>query len=324
MYDVITIGSATRDVFLISKEFKMIRSSKFESGIGECVSLGSKIEVDKMVLTTGGGSTNSAATFGSLGFNTAVITRIGDDAPGRDVLEDLKRFGAKTTLVKQVKESTGYSTLLTTTTGERTVLVHRGASAHFKASDIPWSKLKTKWLYLTSLGGDAALALRLVKRAQKDGLKVAFNPGKKELRQGLRIMRPIFKYLTILNLNLEEAQLLTKMKSRDVAALCKKIDLDGLTTIVTDGPNGAYAYLDGTTWYARTRGIKGISKTGAGDAYGSALVAGLMKNWGIDAAMQLGMINAESVIQEHGAKNGIISGWPNKKTLNQVKIRQIS
>ena len=92
MYDIITIGAATRDVFLVSNAFVAIKSKKFATGAGECVALGSKIEVSNLVLTTGGGATNAAATFGSLGFRTAAICRVGDDSPGKDVVEDLSRL----------------------------------------------------------------------------------------------------------------------------------------------------------------------------------------------------------------------------------------
>ncbi|MFH1711760.1 MAG: carbohydrate kinase family protein, partial [Patescibacteria group bacterium] len=269
-FDIITIGSATRDVFLVSKAFRMIKSDEFSTGIGECVSLGSKIDVDKLVLTTGGGGTNTAATFASLGFDTAVITRIGDDAPGKDVMADLDDFGVNTELITTVKGGdSGYSTLLTAASGERTVLVHRGVAAEFSPKDIPWTKLKAKWIYLSSLGGNTALALRIVRAGRKAGAYIAYNPGSKELKQGLSAMQPIMKQLTLFNVNLEEAQMLTKSKTRDVKSLFKKITLPGLTTVITDGTNGAYAYLDGTTWFIRPHSDqKSVSRTGAGDAFG--------------------------------------------------------
>lgn len=319
-YDIITIGSATRDIFLVSKAFQIIKSDQFATGMGECVSFGSKIEVDTAVLTTGGGGTNAAATFASLGFNTACITRIGDDSSGRDVLDDLKAYGVKTTLVNKVKGGqTGLGVLLTVKSGERSVLVQRGVSNEFSDKDVPWSKLKTNWIYMTSLGGNTSLALKVVRHAKKNGINVAFNPGSKELKKGLRALEPIIRGLTVLNLNLEEAQMLTRSKSSDVPGLCTKLSRPGLMLIITDGPRGAYAHLDGTTWFVRPTSLKGISRTGAGDAFGSATVAALMKDKGIDEALQLGVANAESVIQSYGAKIGILKKWPSAKTLKKYK-----
>lgn len=325
MYDVITIGSATRDVFLISKEFRMIASDQFPTGIGECVSLGSKIEVDKMVMTTGGGGTNTAATFSQLAkLKTAVVTRVGDDASARDVLDDLKRAKVSTTLVTKVKGGdTGYSTLLTTVSGERSVLVHRGVSNDFKQKDIPWDKVKSNWIYMTSLAGNTALALKVVKHAKKNGIRVAYNPGSKELKKGLRALSPIMKELTVFNINMEEAKMLAKTDTKDVKKLFEKIARPGVTVIITDGTNGAYAHLDGTTWYARNRNLKAVSRTGAGDAFGSALVASLIAGKGIDEALQIGTINAESVIQSYGAKLGILKRWPSQALMKKIKIKTL-
>ncbi len=324
MYDVITIGSATRDVFLVSKAFRMIASDQFPTGVGECVSLGSKIEVDKLVLTTGGGGTNAAVTFARLGLRTATITRIGDDASGRDVLEDLERNGVATSFVKTVKGGdTGYSTLLTAASGERSVLVHRGVSASFRETDIPFSKLKAKWIYMTSLAGNTALATKIIREARKRGTRVAFNPGGTELKKGLRALEPIFKGLSVLMLNSEEAGQLVQSPSRDIEALCKKIAHPGVVLVITDGPNGAYAHLDGTTWFARPHGFKAVSRTGAGDAFGSGFVCALAKGFGVDDALRTGTINAESVIRSYGAKEGILKRWPSATHQRDIKIRVI-
>ena len=139
MFDVVTIGAGTRDVFLMSKEFKFIESSVFSTGIGECVALGTKIELDSIVHTTGGGATNAAATFARLGFKAAAICRVGEDGAGRDLIIELQREGIDTTMIRRIPdESTGYSTLLTASSGERTVLVYRGVSSSFTTADVPW------------------------------------------------------------------------------------------------------------------------------------------------------------------------------------------
>ncbi|MBT3231165.1 carbohydrate kinase family protein [Candidatus Uhrbacteria bacterium] len=324
MYDIITIGSATRDVFLASKNFQLINSDKFSTGVGECVPFGSKIDVETVVRTTGGGGTNSAATFASLGFNTAVITRVGDDDAAESVINDLKKFNVKTTLVNKIKKgTTGYSVLLTAKNGERSALVHRGVSSEFQIKDVPLKKLKSKWLYITSLAGNTSLALKVVKEARKNKTLIAFNPGGGELSKGLKELLPIMKHLTLFNLNTEEARELTKDNKSSIKELCEKLALPGLTVIITDGPNGAYAHLDGTTWYIRPQGKKAISRTGAGDSFGSGLVSALAKGMGIDEALKVGMLNAESVIQSYGAKIGILNKWPTRAALKRVKVKLI-
>jgi hypothetical protein len=61
-YDIISIGAATKDVYLISKDFKLIKSHKFSTGVGECFPYGSKMEIGDVFFDIGGGATNSAFT----------------------------------------------------------------------------------------------------------------------------------------------------------------------------------------------------------------------------------------------------------------------
>ncbi len=323
MQDVITIGAATRDVFLISDAFIALKSHQFPTGIGECVALGSKIELEQIVLTTGGGATNAAATFSTLGFKTSIVSKIGDDAPGRDVLDDLKRFGINRSLIRIVKNaSTAYSTLLTMKqTGERTILVHRGVSAKFSPQDINWDKCKSKWMYLTSLGGNLALSKRIINHGAGCGTKIMWNPGSKELKQGLSKFKSVLKHVDILNMNKEEAMMMTGKKT--IKKSLTDLHRPGKITIITDGKAGSYIDHDGKGIFVGTSKSNGISRTGAGDAFGSAFASAFIKTGDAASAGIIGTLNAESVIKKHGAKNGILSKWPTKATMKKIKTSSL-
>ncbi len=70
MYDIVVFGSATRDLFVKSKEFKTLKNKKFITGQGLCFNLGSKIKIDELFFATGGGGTNAATTFANQGLKT--------------------------------------------------------------------------------------------------------------------------------------------------------------------------------------------------------------------------------------------------------------
>lgn len=321
MYDIITVGAATRDVFLVSKAFMLVPLPELGGNLAECVALGSKIEIDDIHLTTGGGATNAAVTFAKLGFATATITRIGDDEPGRAILDDLASHKVDTSLVKIVKGGqTAYSTLLTAQNGERTILVYRGVSAECSESDIKEKKLKTRWLYVTSLGGNMEMLMRLMWYAKNDHIAVVLNPGHGEIKLGLRALDPIIRHLSILMLNLEEAQELTKLQTTDVGELAGKLSRPGLTVLITDGPRGTHAFLDGEHWHVGTRNIRAVSRTGAGDAFGSAFTAARMKGRDMEDALRIATANAEAVISHFGAKAGILSAFPSQKTLMSIPL----
>lgn len=321
-YDVITIGSSTRDAFLISKQIKLFPSEKFVTGVGECVALGTKIDLDNLVLSTGGGATNAAATFGSLKLKTAIISRIGADSAGADVLHDLTAHHVDTSLMRVVKDgATAYSTLLTEARGgERTALVFRGISGDFSDADIPWSKLKTKWIYLTSLG-NPTLVKKIITHAHKHNIKIAWNPGQAEINAGLKTWKPLLASIHLLLMNREEMQALTS--KTDLEAMFEVLQANGTVRIVTDGPNGAFVYRDGWMIRAMPGKTKPISRTGAGDAFGSGFLTSLIKTDDLRQALAVGITNAESVIQHYGAKTGILKQWPSATVLKKAIIKEL-
>ena len=105
MYDVLTIGTATRDVFLRSKLFRPVTdihflgSKNFSTGEAECFAFGGKIEVDAPVFTVGGGAVNSAVTFARQGLVTAAMCAVGKDDAGKVVINALKHESIKTCIL---------------------------------------------------------------------------------------------------------------------------------------------------------------------------------------------------------------------------------
>ena len=66
---------------------------------------------------------------------------------------------------------------------------------------------------------------------------------------------------------------------------------------------------------AGTPSILPVEKTGAGDAFGSGFLAGLLRKDSLEYALQLATANATSCIQKIGAKNGLLKkgewgSWP--------------
>jgi len=320
MQDVITIGAATRDVFLVSDQFFTMKTTSATTGIAECVSLGSKIDVKTFYATTGGGATNAAVTFRSLGYKTSIVCRIGDDETGNDVVNDLKKGGVDCqNIIKIAGGQTAYSTLLTLPEGERTVLVFRGVSAQFQEKDLDWKALKkTKWIYLTSLGGNLELSKKILTFAHKHQIQVAWNPGTNELIKGWKHISPLLNDVHVFIINKEEATLLTNESDRRKQH--RLLQKENMIRLITDGSKGTDVLNGSKLFHVKTSGVKVISKTGAGDAFGSGFVAALIKYHDPIIAAKVGTLNAESVIQHLGAKKGIIAAWPSESKMKKIKI----
>lgn len=308
-FDVITFGSATRDLFLRSPDFKIIDCADFVSGRALAVGAGSKVYIDDLIFATGGGGTNCAATFALQGLKTSFVGLIGDDAGGREILKELDKFGISKRFVKTTqKAKTPYSIILSAG-AERTILVYEGASHKLSGGDFDWGGLKkAKWFYLSGLSGDSAeLFQPIINFAAEHKIKLAVNPGKTQLTSNLDILKKCLDKINILIVNQEEASIVTDVDFKNEEALFKKFDelVSGIA-VMSKGPQGV-AVSDGQNiWRAGIPESEYLDRTGAGDAFGSGFVTTIIKGQSIEEAIQLGTANATSCVQQIGAKNGLL------------------
>ncbi|MFA5030238.1 MAG: carbohydrate kinase family protein [Patescibacteria group bacterium] len=306
-FDVITIGSVTQDTYLMSpKPIPHKKSSK--SGSSFSFPLGTKIELKDIHIEVGGGATNAAATFTQFGFSTAVFVECGDDPTGEYVLSELCKLHIDTCHVRIEKGGrTAYSVFFLAPNGERTVFVYRGASAGLKLNTSVIARIDPKWLYITSVGGDLR-TLQDVWAVSGRGTNIAWNPGKSELARGVKSLRPFLVSASVTFVNAEEAQGLFG-KTYSEKALLKKIrSCTENVVVITNDRHGSYAFVDNTVYSAHIKPVVARDTTGAGDAFGSGFITGLMKAPGrFDAALFTGSANAMSVVQKVGAKHGLIS-----------------
>ena len=221
-YDIITFGSATRDIFLRPDDLRVIKDKKFIAGRGLCFPLGSKIDVEDIFFSIGGGGTNVAATFVNQGFKVAFCGKIGEDRAGEEVVKELDRFKIDRSLVSKTgKKMTNHSVILASKKRERTILSYRGAAGEWTRKDIPWSRLRADWFYLAPLSGKLSwLTETLVNFAKKEGIKLAVNPGKSQLALPKKKLRKVLEKVDVLFLNQEEASLLTKVPYQKYCGIC--------------------------------------------------------------------------------------------------------
>src|SRR3989338_7188345 len=295
MYDVVTIGSATRDVFVIPGEFEIEEGAKYKTGKAVCFSLGSKIDVPEIYYKTGGSAINAAVTFARQGLKTACLAKIGNDSRGQSIRDRLKETGVSDELVVvDKKRLTGYSIILTAE-GNRTVLVHRGSTEYLcREEGIPLKNLKqTKWFYISHLGGESSnIFSPLIQFASENGIKVALNPGSTQLKMGEKL----YPYL-----------------DNTVRGFL----------IMTKGSDGFTACDNKSTYRAGVlKEPKYVDRTGAGDAFGSGTVSAIIKEQSLDTALETGSANATGVLAEWGANEGLLSAGDDIYKFGKLNIEK--
>jgi sugar/nucleoside kinase (ribokinase family) len=301
MYDVITIGGATLDVFMHCPD---LQHTEMDGQKKVMLPFGGKVEVDNALFETGGGATNTATTFARLGLNTAVVAKIGRDFSGEKVLNRLHEENINTDFVVQDRnDSTDFSTIVWKQDEGNVLLISRG-KGRLEVTDEHWDQMKPKWFYISSVEGNVDL-VKKVTEIKKEG-KIAWNPGKMELSQKEKVLE-LLPNIELFILNRTEAALLTNQDSNNTESLLNEVrQLGSKTKLVTDGHNGSF-YFNGGNWQQSAAfTVDRVETTGAGDAYGSAFVAGLLKELSDEQRFKVAAANAASVVSHPGAKEGIL------------------
>ncbi|XOU94972.1 MAG: carbohydrate kinase family protein [Candidatus Kerfeldbacteria bacterium] len=324
MYDITTIGSAIQDIYVFSNKFSVHADPRKTSGKSEYFEFGTKIELDDIFIGVGGGASNAAFTFKNQGFKTACIARIGDDGTGVDVRKRIKNYGIKDIFIVDKNNRTGRGVFFLGRSGEKTVLVYRGATNDFKASEIKENYIKnTKWLYLTSLGGNIATLERISKLAEKFSKKIMINPGKNEIVKYKKRLLKVLKNSEIILFNREEASLISGRAFSNIKGMLEEMKKNCPNSIIliTEGEHGLYTIVDNVMKHVIIKPVKSVDMTGAGDAFGSGFLAGYIKSKGnIYSALDLGVKNSAAVVREIGAKNGLLQKTKiSKKISSNIK-----
>lgn len=324
-YDVITFGSASQDIFVKSKDFLPLSDEIFMTGKGICLTLGAKIPAEEVFLASGGGGTNTAATFVNQGLKVGYCGMLGDDVFGSLILKELKSLKIDIAFVKKTKErKTNLSIFFVYPGADRTTLVYRSASDFLQKKDIPWKKIKnTKWLYLAPFSGELAkMTLDIVNFAKENNIKVAFNPGYSQLSLAHEILKDILEKVDVLILNQEEASQLTKIPYQNEEEAFAKIDeMTKGISVMTKGADGVTVSDEKYLYSAKALPIEVIEKTGAGDAFGSGFISGLIQKKDIVPAIQFGVANSAACIAKWGAKEGLLKKG---QSFTSVQVEQKS
>ena len=305
--DFVAIGDIVTDAF-IELQDAWIENDNPEKNKELCMRFGDKIPYKKVdVVPAVGNSPNAAVSAHRLGLKSALVTNFGDDNYGRDMLEQIKKEGLDTRFIKIHKGVGSNYHFVLRWKAERTILVK-----HYEYEYSLPNLGSPKWLYLSSLAENSLpyhemIADYLEKYPET---KLAFQPGTFQIKLGKEKLARLYKLSELFFCNKEEAQRILGTEEQAFKKLLEMMHALGPKIIViTDGPNGAYAFDGNETWFGPMYPDpkEPVDRTGAGDSFASTFTSVLALGKGIDEALQWGPINSMSVVQYVGAQAGLLS-----------------
>ncbi|MDD3284986.1 MAG: carbohydrate kinase family protein [Patescibacteria group bacterium] len=317
-YDIITIGGATQDIMYYTSDAEIINNKKnilkqkliaFEYG--------AKILSNDITITFGGGGMNTAINCSILGLKTSTFLNLGTDWIGELILKELKNKKVDTKYITQDKKYySGFSFIINYKhDNEHTIFGHRGSNNELIISKEKLAKINAKWFYIASLSGKENIIKQnidnIFKKATAKNIKIAWNPGEKQIKYGNKFFKKYLKNINFFNINKDEAIELVSssgIKTNNIENIIRIIHSWGAEIVsITDGINGAYIFDGKKLYYKKATIQKCMNTTGAGDAYGSSFVSGMIlyKN-DLEKSLKLAIQQSGNVVSKIGAQRGLM------------------
>ena len=317
MARIVSIGAALQDVYLIDHDDFGTNSR----GYFNQLELGTKVDIDTIQFSTGGGATNAATTFARNSHESIFMGCIANDPAGEAIINSLDDEGIDASYVTYTTRAhTGYSVLLLAPSGERTILTCRGASAKFELlNPDDLETIHPDWLYVTTFRGNMDMLDQFFSKAKSLGAKIMFNPGNLELQHRRKLLG-LLSDVDILLVNKSEAKQI--VVGSTLIELINRIKNYVPGAIITDGNQGAIA-TDSEEIYriGLYEDVKVKDSTGAGDAFGSGFLAAYANGETFRDSLIFASANSTSVVRKIGSKAGIINQNTKLHTMPIQEIR---
>lgn len=305
--DFVSIGDIVTDEFIELRPDRAVVNNTLTGRKTLSMYFGDKLEYKGAVnVPAVGNSPNAAVSATRLGLKTALVTDIGNDEGGEEIMAQLKKEGVDTRFVDvhDGKETNHHYVLRYGP--ERTILIK-----HEKYEYVVPEMGAPKWVYFSSVGEHGIEYHHEIARyvQEHEGTKLSFQPGSFQIQLGHEALKDVYEACELFFCNKEESQQILGTDEQDISELLRRMkDLGPTIPIITDGPAGAYALADDTVWHMPMYPDPAppIDRTGAGDAFSSTFTSALALGHDVPTALRWGPVNSMNVVQYIGAQEGLL------------------
>ena len=259
----------------------------------------------QFVMASGGKGANQAIAAARLGAEVFLVSRLGDDVFGKQLLDNYRKDGICTEKVKVTEEvSTGIALILVDPQGENLISVAAGANACLTPQDAQEA--------LETIGPFSVLLLQLevpmetvvaaVKKAKQLGATVILDPA-----PATSLPAELLQYVDILTPNEIEAAVLTGLDkdTPDFAprAAQRLREMGAANVVITLGSEGCHVVTSDGSSFTPAHKVEAKDTTAAGDAFNGALGAAIATGQSLCSAVE-GIASAAAALSvtRHGAQ----------------------
>lgn len=257
----------------------------------------------------GGAAANFAVHLAQLGADAALLSAVGDDADGREIVKFLDSFKVDTSLISRVSFPTGRVEVVMKNAIPSYNIIEGSAWDNIPVSDVNISAIaKADVVYFGSLAQRSAVSASAIKQligsATPDAL-IVFDINLRQHYFSQDIIEKSLASTNILKISDEELPVVAKMfglpsgNEGFLLGICDKFGLD--TAILTMGKHGSLTCCDKSLYREEEYPCVCVDTVGAGDSFTAAFIYSLLAGDTVAVAQHKANRMAAFVCSQKGA-----------------------
>lgn len=331
MHKIICVGSSSKDIFFPTKEGVIIDTPEdVMSQKKLAFELGAKYQVKERYESIGGCAANVSVGLARLGEQVSCCTKVGDDDIGKWIKKIFAKEGVG---METLEEENGCKSdlsmlIVDMNTGEKIPFSDRDANE--KLVIYPEKLQSAHWIAISSLNGDWENNLnKLLELAQEKKIRIAFNPGQKNIKTGLDSVTHAITRSDLFFVNKDEAiEIVNGLGEITLRELLESEEylstilhrLGAKVVVITDGERGAWGFDGRNLLHVQALLKKAVDTTGAGDAFTSGFLAAYLKKMDLATALKWGIANSSSSVMEYGGTKGLLDQDEIVKIISKIEV----
>lgn len=245
----------------------------------------------------GGCAINIAATINNLGGNAHIVSYVGNDKTGEQIMNYIRKNKFAEDFIKQTEGISGYCLVFKEPDGERTFLTKKGVEGNFDTGLLDnIDNIRAKVGAVTGyylLNENASLIMDCIEVMRVSGTKFIFDPGPLVGNIDKEILKRMVKASAVITPN--EAELAV-FEQEDKNFIENFIKNKGIV-VRKQGNRGGMCYTRHGIFNYNSVKTEAVDTTGAGDSFTGALCYSLGSGTDIKSSVELASVCAAKTVE---------------------------
>jgi ribokinase len=263
--------------------------------------------IEDYVEACGGSAANVMVGLARLGCKVGFIGKVANDREGNLQIDCFKTEGVDIHGIIQAKQGKSGTVLgFVDKKGARALYINSGVNETIEPRELKWEYIsQTKFLHITSFTGEKSF------RTQKkllgslpSNVYVSFDPGSVYAQKGFKAIEPLIRSSHVMMPNSIELELLTG-ETEFTKGAAMLIDMGVKIVAVKLGSKGCYVTNGQEKQMIQPFKVQTVDTTGAGDAFCTGFLYGLINDNNLLECGRLGNFVASRSITKMGARAGL-------------------